>query len=104
MGPVTLFDLPDLPVQPPEPKESAGRRLTRRNNDLIAQGIHPATHHPIVAELGTCGTCTHAHQYQHHNRTYWKCALHRLGQSHSAASDIRSGWAACSLHTTREEQ
>jgi len=104
VGPVTLFDLPDLPVQPPEPKESAGRRLTRRNNDLIAQGIHPATHHPIVAELGTCGTCTHAHQYQHHNRTYWKCDLHRLGQSHSAASDIRSSWVACSLHTTREEQ
>jgi hypothetical protein len=103
VGPVTLFDLPDQPAQPAAPPESAGRRLTRRNNDLIARGIHPATRQPIVAALGTCGTCARAHRYDHHNRTYWKCDLHRLGQSHSAASDVRVSWPACDLHTTRED-
>ena len=79
--------------------ESATVRRTRRNNELIEAGRHPATLRPLLplkADLH-CGDCAH-HLVAHGNtKTYHKCARHRLGPSHSEASDIRVSWPACEL-------
>jgi len=98
--PDRLFDVPDLP----EPEQlSAGQRLTRRNAEQLARGINPATNHPFLKSETplTCGDCAH-HIAVHVARTYHKCERHRLGESHSAASDIRVSWPACSLFTPEE--
>lgn len=95
----TLFELDPIRVPPPgtELVPSAGRRLTLRNNESLARGVHPATRKPVAANGETCGTCAHHRHYDWHNRSYHKCAKHRLGESHSAASDIRVSWPACAL-------
>lgn len=95
-----LFAVPG--VEPgPEPL-SADRRRTLANANLLASGVHPATRRPLAGE-GTCGTCAHAGRWSNGNRAWWKCDLHRLGVSHSAASDIRVSWPACVLWEPREE-
>lgn len=73
---------------------SATQRLTRRNRANIARGVHPATLRPLRKDE-TCGTCVHHHDYLYHSRRLHKCELHRLGESHSEASDIRVSWPAC---------
>lgn len=77
---------------------------TKRNNDLIKAGIHPATKRRLLHQLPrvdeACGGCAHHHAYERYSsgkRTFHKCDLHHLGQSHSAASDIRVSWPACAL-------
>lgn len=78
---------------------SATRKLTARNEALLAAGRHPATGRPLLDnDSKCCGNCAHHHAYRHHNRVYHKCECHRLGESHSAASDVRVGWPACTLH------
>lgn len=92
---MTLFDVP-VSVRPP--KETPDQRLTRRNRELLAGGVHPATHRHLFIGTGErCGTCAF-HDTITHNRTWHKCAKHRLGESHSAASDIRVSWPACALY------
>jgi len=86
----TLFPVPD-----PPPVLSAGQKLTKRNNDLIARGKHPATLLPLLGSADTCGDCAHHHHYQYRAGAHHKCDQHRLGESHSAASDVRVGWPAC---------
>lgn len=99
---MTLFEVPV--IVRPRATESATRRLTRRNAEKLAGGTHPATHRRLFIGTGeTCGDCVHANHYGHHNRSYWKCAKHRLGESHSAASDIRKSWPACALYEPRPE-
>ena len=90
-----LFPSDDAPAPYPTPKLSPTQMLTRRNQAQLARGIHPATLHRVAADLGTCGTCTHHVTYSHHDRTYHTCSEHRLGTSHSSASDIRVSWPAC---------
>lgn len=93
-----LFDPPEPIVTPNGPTLSAGRRLTLRNNTSIARGIHPATNRPLLDPPQVCGTCTHCHRYTAAGGgNYIKCARHRLGMSHWAASDIRASWPACVL-------
>lgn len=90
-----LFDVPD-----PEPVEqlSYGRRLTLRNQAAFEQGRHPATGLPLADNPDlTCGTCDH-HVVHRLGHTYHKCKLHRLGRSHSEASDIRVKWRACTAY------
>lgn len=98
-----LFDVPDLPPDPTE-EMSAGRRLTARNQAMLEVGRHPATLTPLRAEGGRCGDCEHCHRYGWHDRKYVKCGKHRLGESHSEASDIRVGWPACSLFEVRSSE
>jgi hypothetical protein len=87
-----LFDMPRImPV-----KLSAGQRRTVKARLAIAAGKHPANGLPIDT-THTCNDCVHLHRYEYHNRTYIKCPNHRLGESHSEASDMRAGWPACSL-------
>jgi hypothetical protein len=81
-------------VGPPKPKLSATSRLTQANNNKLASGVHPATGLRLKGSE-CCGDCSHHHRYEYHNGSYHKCDLHRLGQSHSAASDIRVSWPAC---------
>ena len=92
-----LFDVGPDPV--PEPKLSAGRRLTIRNNRSIELGVHPATGARIWTALEdeSCGTCGNCNRYRYHNRSYIKCSQHRLGESHSESSDIRASWPPCTL-------
>lgn len=80
---------------------SVTARRTATNNALIARGIHPATHRPIT-DQATCNTCSH-HIVARHAKTYHKCAKHRLGPSHSEASDIRVSWPSCELYEPAEE-
>jgi len=88
-----LFD-PGPTTADPYEGLSATQKVTQRNKDQIAAGRHPATLLPLLPDE-CCGQCVHAHHYNHHNRSYWKCGEHRLGESHSAASDIRVSWPAC---------
>jgi hypothetical protein len=92
-----LFDVE--PVDPPELESvSADRRLTRRNREHLDNGVHPATFRPVLVGWGfTCGDCAYLRRYRYHARSYVKCAEHRLGESHSSASDVRVGWPACEL-------
>lgn len=73
---------------------------TKRAKALLALGRHPATRLALLADsTATCGDCAHATLIEHNARRWWKCAKHRLGMSHSEASDIRVGWPACLLFT-----
>lgn len=79
------------------PANTADRRRTATNNLLIERGIHPATHRALLAGH-RCGTCSHHQTAGNGSKTFHKCELHRLGTSHSAASDIRVSWPACDLY------
>ena len=91
MSTETLFG----PTPEPPPKLSADQRLTKRNAELLARGKHPATLLPLLGTRDTCGGCSHHQALGYHARTYHKCDLHRLGVTHSTASDVRVSWPAC---------
>jgi hypothetical protein len=97
MSDLHLFPLPAPQVAAAAPELSADRRRTLVNRALLDQGRHPATGLRLLdAGWGyRCRDCAHAVRIDWHNRSFWKCLRHRLGLSHSAASDIRAGWPAC---------
>lgn len=93
-----LFEPPQLHRQgPPPEKEGRDARRTRTQKETLAMGVHPATRARLLsAEWGyTCGDCAHVRAAPLSRRTVFKCQLHRLGPSHSEASDIRLWWPAC---------
>jgi len=93
---VHLFDPGPVELAPADdPALSAGQRLTLRNAAELAAGRHPATGLPLADGTETCGGCAHHEHVHHHDRHWHKCTQHRLGMSHSAASDIRVSWPAC---------
>lgn len=92
---MTLFDVTPI-VPDPVAELSADQRRTRAAAVALELGRHPANGLP-VDRAHTCGTCEHLHRYRYHNRRYLKCPNHRLGESHSAASDMRASWPACPL-------
>jgi hypothetical protein len=83
---------------------TATRRLTIRNDAMLARGRHPATGHPTV-QTASCGSCENLRSYRNGSgrKVYHKCALHRLGVSRSAASDVRISWPACTLYAPHVE-
>ena len=85
------------PVQPPR---TPGKRTnyTANNKAKLDAGIHPATLLPVRLEGGTCGTCVHHQAYTWQSKMFHKCDIHRLGESHSEASDIRVHWPACTKY------
>jgi hypothetical protein len=99
------FDLP--PLTPgylstdPADELSADQRRTLRNQAELDAGRHPATGAPLLHPDWEfqCRDCIHAHRVEGGARRFWKCDLHRLGMSRSAASDIRIGWPACTRLT-----
>lgn len=90
---MTLF--PVDPIEPTEPARSlsADRRRTLRQQQMIANGVHPVTRRLLRPQGGTCGDCAHLHGEHHHNRTYYKCDLTVV--TNGAATDIRLSWPAC---------
>lgn len=90
------------PKKPRADGLSATQALTKRNNDTLAAGRHPATGLRLAPYGATCGACAHHQAYEYHSKTYHKCELHRLGQSHSSASDVRVGWPACMAFKAEE--
>lgn len=67
------------------------RRLTARNNALLARGRHPATSLPLRGDE-QCGTCVHAKGHTR-TKTYYKCD--QVALTFGAATDIRLSWPAC---------
>ena len=118
----------DVPLfagyEPPEPEPvetlSAGQRLTKRQAENVAAGIHPLTRgplHPLASKHRdaaspksdpfTCGSCYFREVWGYHNRSYAKCMfsgsrgadeVEKLGYprvSHGATTDVRAWWPAC---------
>lgn len=108
MSDETLFDAgPTIEWRrenmPPLVEKSAGQKMTERNNRMLEAGRHPATGTRTMPDFGTCGDCAHHHSYRWTpNKTFHKCDVHRLGQSHSSSSDIRVSWPACEFFKAKE--
>ena len=103
-----LFDLPDLPADEPEPKLSYGRRLTIRNEGLIAQGYNPASRRQLLRGADPdcqlrCKDCKHAWRMYGWTGSFFKCAKNPRGVTRSIATDIRWKWPACVLFEPRED-
>ena len=101
-----------------EPGLSAGQRLTVRQAENIAAGVHPLTKgqlHPLASRARdasapkgdpfTCGSCYFRAVERYHDHSYPKCWLPGPNTSadrptyprvtHGAASDVRAWWPAC---------
>lgn len=106
---IPLFEGFEPPPAPEGDNDlSADRRRTKRQADLIAGGIHPLTKRPIhrlasrhrdarspKSDPFTCGSCYFREVLGYHGRAFPKCTLDESRVSHSAASDVRAWWPAC---------
>lgn len=127
MADQTLFDATPYAVEPPAPpaKLSPDRARTLRQTAALAAGRHPlqpiaghllrlhpeaAPHDDRTAPGRRCGNCWHRHVLPWHNRTWPKCTYGVANPtdtadgshpriSHSAASDCRAWWPACTDHS-----
>lgn len=89
---MTMF--PDLQPVPPVERLSAGRALTVRQKADVAAGRHPLMRGLRLLGNGeTCGSCAHRVTVHGGARDYPKCEFR---VTHSAASDCRAWWPACS--------
>lgn len=94
---------------------SPDRRRTIRQADAITRGVHPlglvfprVRMHPdadrAVARSDarglplTCGTCVFRKLLHSGDRAYPKCTRKPAFQTHSAATDIRAWWPACTAY------
>jgi hypothetical protein len=88
----SLFPGYEPEVREPKPSEdmslSAGRRLTLRQAEMVANGVHPLTRgplHPLASrhrdasapkgDPFTCGSCYFRKVAQYHDYSYPKCWL-----------------------------
>jgi hypothetical protein len=101
---------------------SPDRRRTARQRELISRGHHPlaylgAARHPDTRGLAyertdrtgrdlTCGSCRCRELMGAGGRTVPKCTGSVSGgwprATHSAASDVRAWWPACTLFEARD--
>lgn len=83
----------DAPPPPPEPGEriSAGRKVTMRQRDRLAAGLHPLEGWALGPADHRCGDCAHLKAYQQ-SKGWYKCDL-RI--THSTVTDVRLRWPAC---------
>lgn len=110
----------------PGPAESADARRTRRQAEAIAAGYHPLALvqrglrlHPDASrdpddrgdETPRCGDCVFRVLGRWHGRVYGKCAFGLPDgapldaaprASHSAATDVRAWWPACTDYQPEE--
>lgn len=102
----TLFDVAPFQLAvAPVPFEgqqglSADRKRTARNEQRIAEGLHPfgwPLREPVGEE--TCKTCQHARRVEHHDSVYWKCYF--TVWTHGAGTDLRLKWPACERWETK---
>jgi len=86
-----LFDPAEFAVPQPsrEPGLSADRKRTVRRQELLDQGIHPATRCALREGDETCYSCVHAVK----SWKWWKCD--RLPFTGGPGTDIRVSWRAC---------
>ncbi len=114
----TLFDGWEPATREIRPSEdmtlSAGRRLTLRQAEQIADGIHPLTRGPLHALASrhrdadapktdpfTCGSCYFREAWRYHGKAFVKCAFGVTNEgasprvSHGPATDVRAWWPAC---------
>ena len=93
-----LFAVEDLA---PLKQLSAGRKLTIRNNQKLADGTHPATGRPLLVlwdktlDVPTCGDCQHLIVRGEEHRRFFKCG--KVQMTFGPATDIRKSWRACDL-------
>jgi hypothetical protein len=68
---------------------------TTDQHELLAKGLHPATHRPLARNGETCGSCS---WFRTNGRKYFKCS-HPFGPgvTNGAATDIRKTWPACEM-------
>lgn len=110
--PVSIADLPriheivgglppDQRAAPGPARNKAGetrdQARTRKNRQMLAAGVHPATRtalRPVNDDqpAETCGSCAHHHVQGGTKGRYHKCDL---TTTRGPASDIRVGWPAC---------
>lgn len=109
------------PIVEEPPGLSAGQRLTQRQQQNVANGVHPLTRgklHPLASRARdasapkddpfTCGSCYFRHVEKYHDRSYPKCFLpdplagaDGLARpvyprvTNGPASDVRAWWPAC---------
>lgn len=108
-GQPALFEGFDPPATEPTEPLSPGQRLTRRQHDAVAAGIHPLTKTKARPDLGTCGDCA----LRSTAYGFPKCTLgahlatrpFRAGpyMTRGAATDCRAWWPACDNYRTRVE-
>ncbi len=81
----------------PDPFEglSADRKRTLRQHQMVEAGIHPLTRQRAVPEAGTCGDCRFRQVLSHHGGSFPKCTRDEARLTHSAATDCRAWWPAC---------
>ena len=126
----SLFDIDPAQVRAPEPDPfeglSADRRRTLRQSMDLEAGRHPLTRGRLHEDAAPaddrnapgrrCGNCFFRTAKTWHNRDYVKCG-HPGGMgadeialtapprvTHSAASDLRNWWPACTDHVYGETQ
>lgn len=116
-APEPLFDGYDPPPVPDETGMSADQRRTRRQADAVAAGCHPLAlvfpdrvwMHPDADRTADrsdppnlplrCGSCIWRQSIQRAN-AYPKCfAQDGARFSHSAATDVRAWWPACTEYS-----
>lgn len=96
-----LFDMPADPLPDwRDPSLSSTRRITVKNNALIAQGFHPLTHRSLLTTGETCGGCRFAEVVNGGRRSYWKCG--KAERTRGPGSDLRKKWPACELFRPAE--
>lgn len=94
--PMLFGGFPD-PEPQPDPTEGMGHdaKRTYRQRQAIADGVHPATHLPLLSPLEerTCGDCIHL--WFKHYRTFkgWKCDM--ANGPFDTGPDMRKWWPAC---------
>ena len=91
------------PVVTPDMGHDAARTALRRN--LIANGIHPATHLALLSGNKTCGDCAHlilkdGPMLGVGSGRWWKCTQ-TLSPS-GRGPDMTKSWPACSAFTPVE--
>lgn len=105
-----LFGGYEPPASEPE-QLSAGQRLTRRQAEQVAAGIHPLTGgrlHPDADRsrtktspqdgTPTCGTCMARVALDYHGKRYPKCLEQPANVTHGPATDVRAWWPACAKY------
>lgn len=122
MDDLALFDAAPFTVAPaeevPAEKLSADRRRTVRQAAAVARGVHPLAlvfgaiavpMHPNAdrtANAGDarnlplrCGSCRFRQMLSAGNRSVPKCAHRAENATHSAATDVRAWWPACTNYS-----
>ena len=86
----------DPPAPEPQPDDSYGVRLTKRQKADVTLGIHPLTGTALRDDAETCGTCRFRDPDGHrHAKSYPKCMHPNSPRTGGPKTDVRAWWPAC---------